>query len=70
LSPQQFETRKAPQGSVHDGLRHVNERDIGEMLIETTVCGSFSRTTLSPGGIPITHPVHPPTPPDQLRKGR
>ena len=69
LSPQQFEAHIAPQGSVHDGLWYVNERDIGAMLIDDCVWIVFPDNTVT-RGIPVGNPIHPPTPPNQLRKGR
>ena len=67
LSPQEFEAQIAPPGSLHDGLWYVQERDFGAMLIDDCVWIVFPNNTVA-RGIPVGKPIHPPTPPDQLRQ--
>jgi hypothetical protein len=65
-TPQQYLASRAPAGSVHDGLWYVSERDFAEMPIDDCVWIVFPDGHVT-RGIPVGNPIHPPTPPEELR---
>ncbi len=66
LPQQSYEASPVPQGSIHEGLWYVSERDGREMPIDDCVWIVFPDGFVA-RGIPVGNPIHPPTPPDELR---
>ena len=65
LPPQSYAASAAPQGSIHQGLWYISERDGTEMPIDDCVWIVFPDGFVA-RGIPVGNPIHPPTPPDEL----
>ncbi len=65
-TPQQFRASPAPLGSIHEGLWYVSERDAARMPVDDCVWIVFPDGHVT-RGIPVGHPIHPPTPPEELR---
>jgi hypothetical protein len=54
---------------MHDGLFYVSERNFDEMPIDDCVWIVFPDGFVA-RGIPVSNPIHPPTPADELRRRR
>ncbi|MDP7724172.1 hypothetical protein [Mycobacterium sp. TY814] len=65
LNPQSYEAWRAPQGSIHDGLWYVQERDVEQILIDDCVWIVFPDGLVT-RGIPVGNPINSPTTLDQL----
>ena len=65
-TPNSYEASPAPPDSVHEDLWYVSEQDGREMPIDDCVWIVFPDGFVA-RGIPVGNPIHPPTPPDELR---
>ncbi len=66
LPPRSYEVSPAPRGSIHEGPWYVSECNGEEMPIDDCVWIVLADGFVA-RGIPVGNPIHPPTPPDELR---
>ena len=66
LPPESYVASLAPQGSLHEGLWYVSERDGEQMPIDDCVWIVFPDGFVA-RGIPVGNPIHPPSPLEELR---
>jgi hypothetical protein len=58
MSPEDFTASRAPQGSIHDGLWYVSERE--DMPIDDC-CWIVLPDNAVARGIPVSNPIHEPS---------